>query len=80
MYSEGSTNFSFQTQFLQFFLNFQEQNPLKNQYLAHLRSKNCEIDSIKSDFLIIQKCPEFLKIKFNCDFYLIFIEKWFNNQ
>jgi hypothetical protein len=30
-------------------LNFQQQNPLKNQYLAHLSSENCEINSIKSD-------------------------------
>jgi hypothetical protein len=33
------------------FLNFQKQNPLKNQYLPHLSSENCEISSIKSDLL-----------------------------
>ncbi len=30
-------------------LNFQQQNPLKNQYLSHLSSENFEINSIKSD-------------------------------
>ncbi len=30
-------------------LNFQQHNSLKNQYLSHLNSKNCEINSIKSD-------------------------------
>jgi hypothetical protein len=30
-------------------LNFQQQNSLKNEYLQHLSSKNCEINSIKSD-------------------------------
>jgi len=32
-------------------LNFQQQNPLKNQYLPHLSSENYEINSIKSDWL-----------------------------
>jgi hypothetical protein len=31
------------------YLNFQQQNPLKNQYLSHLNSENCKIKSIKSD-------------------------------
>jgi hypothetical protein len=31
------------------FLNFQQQNPLKNQYLPHNSSENCEIKFIKSD-------------------------------
>jgi len=30
-------------------LNFQQQNPRKNQYLPHLSSENCEINSIKFD-------------------------------
>jgi hypothetical protein len=30
-------------------LNFQQQNPLKYQYLPHLSSKTCEINSSKSD-------------------------------
>ncbi len=30
-------------------LNFLQHNPLKNQYLPHLSSENCEINSIKSD-------------------------------
>ncbi len=55
--------FSFQTQFLQFFfLNFQQQNSLKNEYLSHLSSENCEINSIKSDspraFQQHQECPQ----------------------
>jgi hypothetical protein len=34
-------------------LNFQQQNPLKNQYLPHLSSENCKINSIfKSDSFI----------------------------
>ncbi len=32
-------------------LNFQQQNPLQNQYLPHLSSENCEINSINSDSL-----------------------------
>jgi hypothetical protein len=32
-------------------LNFQQQNPLKNQYFSHLSSENYEINSIKSDSL-----------------------------
>jgi hypothetical protein len=35
---EGLTDFSFQTHFA-IFLNFQQQNPLKNQYLPHLGSE-----------------------------------------
>ncbi len=59
---EGSTDFSFQTQFLQFCLNFQQQNPLQKYiYLSHLSSENCEIKSIKSDlpraFEQHQECP-----------------------
>jgi len=45
---EGSTTFSFQTQFFAICLNFQQQNPLKCQYLRHLSSENCEINFIKS--------------------------------
>jgi hypothetical protein len=43
-------------------LNFQQQNPLTNQYLSHLSSENCEIKSIKSDFPRTfrehQECPQ----------------------
>jgi len=35
--------------FFAIFLNFQQYNSLKNQYLSHLSSENCEINSIKSD-------------------------------
>jgi hypothetical protein len=31
-------------------LNFQQQNPLKNQHFPHLSSANCEINSIKLDW------------------------------
>jgi hypothetical protein len=37
---KGSADVSFQTQF---FCNFHQQNPLKNQCLPHLSSENCEI-------------------------------------
>jgi hypothetical protein len=54
----------FQTQFLAICLNFQQQNPLKNQYLPHFSSENYEINSIKSDLLKAfpitprKKCPQ----------------------
>jgi hypothetical protein len=31
------------------FCEFWQQNPLKNQCLPHVRSKNCEINSMKSE-------------------------------
>ncbi len=40
---------SFQTQNFAICLNFQNKNLLKNQFLSHLSSENCEINSIKSD-------------------------------
>jgi len=46
---ESSTEFSFQTQFFAIYLSFQRQSSLKNQYLLHLSSQDCEINSIKSD-------------------------------
>ncbi len=47
---EGSTDFSYQTQFFAVCLNFQQQNPLENEYLPHpLSFENCEINSIESD-------------------------------
>ncbi len=39
--------FSFQNPIFAIYLNFKQQNPLKNQSLAHLGSNNCEISSIK---------------------------------
>jgi hypothetical protein len=48
---EGSTDFSFQTQFLQFVELPATKSTLKNQHLSHLSSENCEINSIKSDWL-----------------------------
>jgi len=46
---EDSNNFSFQTQFLQFVQISSKQNPLKNQHLLHFSSRNCDVNSIKSD-------------------------------
>jgi len=53
-------------------------NPLKNKYLPHLSSENCEINSIKSDLLrAFQQHQE--RPKFQCSFpfwfYLVFAEK-----
>jgi hypothetical protein len=47
---KGSTDFSSKPNFCNSF-KFQQQNPLKNQYFSHLSSENCEINSIKSDWL-----------------------------
>ncbi len=41
---EGSTDFSFQTQVLQFVSIFSNENPFNDQYLLHLCSENCEIN------------------------------------
>ncbi len=40
--------FPFKTLFLNFYLNFQQQKSLKNQYLPHSESKYYQINSIKS--------------------------------
>jgi len=43
--------------------NFQQQNPLKNQYPSYLSSENCEINSIKSDSpRASQECQERFRI------------------
>jgi hypothetical protein len=59
-------------------LNFQQQNPLKNQYLPQLNSQDCEINSIKSNspraFQKLQECHQ-IPIQFQFQFYLVFIEK-----
>jgi hypothetical protein len=43
-------------------MNLQQWNSFKNQYLSHLNSENCEINSIKSDlpgtFQKHQECPQ----------------------
>jgi len=60
-------------------LNFQEQNPLKNQYLSHLSSKNYEIKFFKNLISLglsnnTKNIPKF-RISFQFLCYLIFIEK-----
>jgi hypothetical protein len=62
-------------------LNFQQQNPIKNQYLLHLSSKNCEIHSIKSyslrAFEQYQECPQ-ITIQFLV--LILFNFHWENNS
>jgi hypothetical protein len=62
-------------------LNFQQQNPLKNQYLSHLSFENCEINSIKSEsskaFQYQQECPQF-PIIFSIS--ILFIFHWKNDS
>jgi len=48
---KGSTDFYFQTQFLQFVSIFSNENPFNDQYLLHLCSENCEINSGNSNSL-----------------------------
>jgi hypothetical protein len=45
-------------------LNFEQQNPLENQYIPHLSSKNCEIiTSVRSDLArAFQQHQEHLQI------------------
>jgi hypothetical protein len=63
---KAQTNFPSKPNFCNF-VKFWQQNPLKNQYLPHLRSNNCEINSIKSElskaFPQHQEDP-----KFKCSF------------
>jgi len=58
---EGS-RFFLPTSIFAICLNFQQQNPFKNQYLLQLSSGNCEINSIKSGSLRVfqqhQKHPQ----------------------
>jgi len=64
--------------FFAIYLNFQQQNSLKNQYLPQLSSENCEINSIKSDSpKAFQKHQEHLQIpmKFSVSIFYSFIEK-----
>ncbi len=72
-----STDFPFQTQFFIIRLNFQQQNPLKNQYFPHLSSENCEINSIKSklseSFLITPRTHPNSHIILN--FYFLFLRE-----
>jgi hypothetical protein len=62
-------------------LNFQQQNPLKNQNLSHLSFENCEINSIKSEsskaFQYQQEYPQF-PIHFSVS--ILFIFHWKNDS
>jgi hypothetical protein len=64
--------------FIAIWSNFQQQNPLRKQYLPHLSSENCEIKLIKSDSARIsintKNAPKF-QYSFQFRFYLAFIEK-----
>ncbi len=50
-------------------LNFQQQNPLKNQYVSNVTSENCKINSIRSDspkaFQQHQQQPPQIPIQFS---------------
>ncbi len=48
---EGSTDFPLPNPIFAICLNFQQQNPLQNQYLSHLSSEIFEINFIKFDSL-----------------------------
>ncbi len=73
---EDSTDFSFETQILHFFLNFQQQNPLNVFHILAL--KIVKFYFIKLDSLNIfqntKNNPKF-QCNFQLQFYLIFIEK-----
>jgi len=62
-------------------LNFQQQNPLKNQYLPYISSDNCGINSIESDlpraFQQHQKCPQ-IPIQFSV--WILFSFHWENGS
>jgi hypothetical protein len=57
--------------FIAILSNFQQQNPLRKQYLPHLSSENCEIKFIKSDLgrisINTKNAPKF-NIVFSFDF------------
>jgi hypothetical protein len=65
-------------------MNLQQWNSFKNQYLSHLSSENCEINSIKSDlpgtFQQHQECPQNSNTFFISNFIYVSLRKWFNNQ
>jgi hypothetical protein len=75
---EGSTDFSFQTQFLQIVWISSNKIYSKNQYLPHLSSENCEIKSIKSESpRAFQEHPQ---ISIHCLFSILFIFHWENGS
>ncbi len=59
-------------------LNFQQENPIQNNYLPHLRSKNCETNFIKSDLSRArEEHQEHLQISISFQF--LFYFHWENN-
>ncbi len=62
-------------------LNFQRQNPFKNQYLPYISSENCGINSVESDspraFQQHQKCPQ-IPIQFSV--WILFNFHWENGS
>jgi hypothetical protein len=62
-------------------LNFQQQNPLQDQYLSHLSSENCEINSIKSDSLRdFQQHQECFQISIGFSVLILFNFHWENGS
>jgi hypothetical protein len=62
-------------------LNFQQQNPLKNQYLPYLSFENCEINSIKSDSpRAFQQHQERLQIPMQFSVSILFSFHWENGS
>jgi hypothetical protein len=62
-------------------LNFQKQNPLKNQYLPHLSSENCERSSTKSDSLrAFQQHQEHSQIPIQILVSILFNFHWENHS
>ncbi len=62
-------------------LNFQQQNPLKNQYLPQPSSENCEINSITFDFpSALQQHHERLQIPIQFSVSTLFNFLWKNGS
>jgi hypothetical protein len=64
-------------------LNFQQQNPFRNQYLMHFSFEKCEINSnryVAKGFPTTPKTPPNSNTLFSFDFISFSLRKWFNNQ
>jgi hypothetical protein len=60
--------------------SFQQQNPVKNQYLPHLISESCEINSIKSYLLAFQQQQEVPQISIQFSVSILFSFHWKNGS
>jgi hypothetical protein len=70
---EGSTDFSFETQFLQFVWIYNNKIHWKNQYLSHLCSDTSEINFVKSDLsTAFQQHHEHLQIPIQFSVLILF--------